>query len=424
MSGFKDDEFDPSVSQDNPDEQYDDLGDIDPDLYDDEIGGGEVLDVETDEVDDHNDQWDDELGDVVAQSEEETDKPKKKSSLLTYVIIGVMVLAAGAFGLSKLGGDPQPGLEGAEAPQPDAAEDGSLAALRDEANMANANPQPAPETPDEPESSAPQGFMNETPEPPPVAEAPPGLQAVPDSAPPSEALPGAELPVPGKEEPAAPVLALPKPVSDFPSVEQIKKADTADKPAEKTDAAEPAPTAEATPPAPLTTPETPSESSEAAEPGAEKDLQDKLAASEKKTASLEKELAQAKEELTEQAAKGESTIKDLRAQIASLEKQVDGSSDALPTPAVVRPKPSPAAKQPKSSSVKTSARSAAPVTAAVSGWELRGAQPGQAMLARKGGGDLRTVGVGDTLAGLGKVLSIEQSPQGWVVTGTQGRVSQ
>ncbi len=56
------------------------------------------------------------------------------------------------------------------------------------------------------------------------------------------------------------------------------------------------------------------------------------------------------------------------------------------------------------------------------GWELRGAQPGRAIIAR--GGDIREVAVGDNVPGLGEVTGVASMNGNWVVQGTGGRVSQ
>ncbi|MCB1538624.1 MAG: hypothetical protein KDJ49_06590 [Alphaproteobacteria bacterium] len=56
------------------------------------------------------------------------------------------------------------------------------------------------------------------------------------------------------------------------------------------------------------------------------------------------------------------------------------------------------------------------------GWSLRGARPGHAVLAR--GGDMREVGVGDDVPGLGQVTGIASIGGRWVVQGTQGRLAQ
>jgi hypothetical protein len=57
-------------------------------------------------------------------------------------------------------------------------------------------------------------------------------------------------------------------------------------------------------------------------------------------------------------------------------------------------------------------------------WELRGASPNSAFLAEKGTQNLRTVSVGDTLEGLGRVTSIGVENNAWVVRGTNGIVTQ
>ncbi|MCC6597201.1 MAG: hypothetical protein IT559_00180 [Alphaproteobacteria bacterium] len=56
-------------------------------------------------------------------------------------------------------------------------------------------------------------------------------------------------------------------------------------------------------------------------------------------------------------------------------------------------------------------------------WVLRSAQPGRAVLARENNNDLQTIVVGDTLAELGRIVSIQQEGGRWVVRGTQGEVS-
>jgi hypothetical protein len=58
-------------------------------------------------------------------------------------------------------------------------------------------------------------------------------------------------------------------------------------------------------------------------------------------------------------------------------------------------------------------------------WVLKSAKPGLAMIAERGSNELRTIHVGDTLAGVGKIESIGKDEAGrWVVAGTRGRISQ
>lgn len=64
-------------------------------------------------------------------------------------------------------------------------------------------------------------------------------------------------------------------------------------------------------------------------------------------------------------------------------------------------------------------------TKEVSGWVLKSAKPGTAWISQPGSPDIRSVSVGETLPGLGKVTSISQDSAGhWVVMGTRGHVNQ
>ena len=57
-------------------------------------------------------------------------------------------------------------------------------------------------------------------------------------------------------------------------------------------------------------------------------------------------------------------------------------------------------------------------------WVLKSAQPGKAIVAEAGTNYLRSVEVGASLPGLGKVTSISNVSGRWVVQGTQGRITQ
>jgi intracellular multiplication protein IcmG len=46
------------------------------------------------------------------------------------------------------------------------------------------------------------------------------------------------------------------------------------------------------------------------------------------------------------------------------------------------------------------------------------------MVSRAGENEMRNVTVGDTLPGVGRVTQIYQSPTGWIVQGTDGRILQ
>ena len=57
-------------------------------------------------------------------------------------------------------------------------------------------------------------------------------------------------------------------------------------------------------------------------------------------------------------------------------------------------------------------------------WTLRGASPGQAVLAQQGQSSIRTVTVGEFVDGLGRIESVAIENGRWVVRGTSGRVTQ
>ena len=67
--------------------------------------------------------------------------------------------------------------------------------------------------------------------------------------------------------------------------------------------------------------------------------------------------------------------------------------------------------------------SAKPVKVSTS-WVLKGAQPDQATVAKAGESDSRTVRVGDTLPGIGRITAVEYKDGRWAVIGTQGRINQ
>lgn len=57
-------------------------------------------------------------------------------------------------------------------------------------------------------------------------------------------------------------------------------------------------------------------------------------------------------------------------------------------------------------------------------WELRAASPGQAWVSQKGQKELKQIGIGDKLAGVGTIQSISNSNGKWVVTGSSGTITQ
>ncbi len=57
-------------------------------------------------------------------------------------------------------------------------------------------------------------------------------------------------------------------------------------------------------------------------------------------------------------------------------------------------------------------------------WKLRSAQPGKALISQKGSNDFKTVEVGDTVKGIGRIVSIATEDGKWVVKGTSGQINQ
>jgi hypothetical protein len=56
-------------------------------------------------------------------------------------------------------------------------------------------------------------------------------------------------------------------------------------------------------------------------------------------------------------------------------------------------------------------------------WQLRSAQPGRAMLSPTGSNEMKSVTIGETVDGLGKITSINIEGGTWIVRGTQGFVT-
>lgn len=106
----------------------------------------------------------------------------------------------------------------------------------------------------------------------------------------------------------------------------------------------------------------------------------------------------------------ENIIARLEAKINELEKQKSAPAPrAEPKKATAKPAPKRAAAQPARRTVQ---------------WDLRGATPDKAFVAERGTQNLRTVSVGDTLPGIGRITSISQQSGRWVVQGANGRITQ
>ena len=437
------------------DSQYDDLGDSSFDQ--------DQLDDMGDDFGSDNDAWGDDQNGNFDEGEGSEPPQKKKSSLISYLIIVAVVVAAGGFGYMKFFAAKPPSVvaanDGSGAPLP-ASDLSSLTALRDQpGNQYMPTPTDAPAPAPTGTIKSQGGFMNAPvdnqpptqgadaasdpaslpiPTPAPIPGLPPGgpsMTAVetPETTPPADTLPPAGAPTQPPADPGVALLLGIKPTSDFPSVDLIKKATpttveapvTPDAPApvvpETVTATAPtvppvAPTLvpDAVPELPAGISPTPTLSGDAPATGdtaASQEVQEKLSAAESRIAELKKELADAKAAALKAADRPferNSSVDPVKIERPSKPQATRPARESAPSKRIIRNDSTAAAK---------------PVLK--SNWELRGAQPGQAMVSTKGGkGDIRTVFVGDTLAGVGRITAITRTPSGWVVRGTNGTLHQ
>ena len=153
--------------------------------------------------------------------------------------------------------------------------------------------------------------------------------------------------------------------------------------------------------------------------------QDRLSALEEKLAAIEKSIADKEaqsETLTRDLANMEEKFSQTRqlqetAQEPAAEPKIIQTIQPKPVSKPVAPTPKPKAAPAVTTQPKAAAKSPKE-------WVLRAAQPGRASIAPKGSNDLRSVEIGETVDGLGRITSIQIESGLWVVRGTQGFVSQ
>lgn len=146
-----------------------------------------------------------------------------------------------------------------------------------------------------------------------------------------------------------------------------------------------------------------------------------VAALEKKLTALEKTVQQLK---TSTASKGD--VEALKASLAKIEKSISGLQAA---PAVTTaPKKAPVESnvgREAATPVKAAPKKAAAAPVVRKSWVLRSAKPGTAWISEEGSSEMRTISVGDNVAGIGKVTAIAKDDAGrWVVNGTRGKINQ
>ena len=125
-------------------------------------------------------------------------------------------------------------------------------------------------------------------------------------------------------------------------------------------------------------------------------------------------------EKAEEAVSVAASAKRAPAQPAAEEKTAQASPQADETPAPVKKKVP--AKKAKPAAPKTTDEK--PAQAVAPSWVLKGAMPGKAMLSKPGQSEVFTVGVGDTLPGVGRVTGVYVDAGKWVVETTGGRIAQ
>lgn len=145
---------------------------------------------------------------------------------------------------------------------------------------------------------------------------------------------------------------------------------------------------------------------------------------EKKIGDLEKSLADLRKNTATKA-----DIDALKASLAKIEKAAAAAPAATTkTESVKAEKTETKAAAPeeaKPAPVKKATTTATKTPVARKSWVLRSAKPGMAWISEKGSGEIKTIAVGDTVTGIGKVTAIAKDDSGrWVVSGTQGKINQ
>lgn len=446
-------EYDPSSDENVDDLSYDDSS-YDEGMLDEDLSQDESWDGDYEEGDQNG-----------AEGADEGAPPpkKKKGGLFNIILILVAILGGGGFAYMKFAAKPAPPVQtAAESPVPQSAAPEAPVAISDAPVETAQAPQPvvAEDGPLLPEPAT-DGTDQLT--------APPALSATDESAAPA---PGDQVGAPDAlvdtQESMAPVEVasappMPAPISDVPGEPQA--AASGFKPslpsAKDIMLEKPAsgdiPPARAVPAAAVDQVSLAAVDRGVATGDGLKAVDEKLSillarmdSFEGRIANLEAGLHQMSSKVALGADEEGSDLSGVKDALAALEQKVDGLAAAKPAdaPAPVAMKAEsvkeeavfvPAAEEPKEvpPSADGEQEDAPPMPVAKKpaveskvaaiqkseGWVLRSAQPGSAMVASKATGDMRSVKVGDTLPGLGRVLSIQMENGRWVVKGSTGNLS-
>jgi hypothetical protein len=157
--------------------------------------------------------------------------------------------------------------------------------------------------------------------------------------------------------------------------------------------------------------------------------QEAVAALERKVVELESALADVREnavskrdleEIKESLANLEKSMMSRKsaAALKAAKREVDDYRNGI-MPGVVAAEPAVSEPSPSASAAKKRASGKAHT------WVLKSAKPGMAWVAETGSNELKTVTVGETLDGIGKITAIVKDSSGhWVVSGTKGILAQ
>lgn len=400
-------------------------------------------------TEDDSEQWSDDadLGDDDESTSDQPAPKKKKTSNLTIAII-MVVAVVGVLGFMVLKGSkntaPQPTAENQstapinadEAMTAPSAEDDqtNTTDLKNQADQAGQGDQTAnvqPPTPAPTVAEPQQGLMdnpnlmgsNEN-----TQVAAGATDALPDVAPTPATMPtttpattNVELDaVAPSQDVVNTISPTVKPVSDFPTVDSIKKPDVAPTPDLAGSAA----------PDAVTTITDKSNNLD--------ELQAKIDAAQSKISALEKKISDQAAELEAQkqaAAKAiaqepvtssgasDAEVAALKEHISELEEKLAAKTEESPKPVVMERAPAEEKDYIVSKPVvKKTAVAAKPILKQI--WSLKSAGTGKAILSDRATGDLKTVRVGDVVSGLGRIVSISNSNSSWVVKGTLASVSE
>lgn len=151
------------------------------------------------------------------------------------------------------------------------------------------------------------------------------------------------------------------------------------------------------------------------------ELEKKVAELEKSLAAADKSLKKANDDLSSAQAKlSEKTEALAKAQADAKAVKAAPKTESKAETAVEAPAKTETAVKAEAKPVQ---KAAAP--AVRQAWVLRSAKPGVAWVSEKGSNEMRTISVGDTLSGIGKVTAITTDASGrWVVNGTRGSIQQ